>query len=76
MVSFEAGSYEQELAKARAEGTAWPCHCGDDNPGHYDACHTCQTPSWDCPFCEAANCSRIAHCRRCQRQLKVMGVTP
>ncbi|MEV8101926.1 hypothetical protein [Streptomyces sp. NPDC088135] len=46
-------NYERDLKQSVALGTAWPCHCGDSNPPGYDACHTCQTPSWD------------SVCRRC-----------
>ncbi|MFJ8374072.1 hypothetical protein ACIQ9I_21140 [Streptomyces sp. NPDC094461] len=58
-------SYERDL-KSAALGMAWPCHCGDSNPPTYDACHTCQTPSWDCA-CRAVNCTRDSICRRCHK---------
>lgn len=41
-------SYEQDLADAQREGTAWPCTCHALNPPSYDACHDCQRPSWTC----------------------------
>jgi hypothetical protein len=58
-------SYLDELAAAQQEESAWRCPCGTENPPHYDACHTCQRPSWTCAECHTVNPTAYPECEVC-----------
>lgn len=59
------GTYLEDLAAAKRTRRAWGCTCGADNPPHYDACHSCQRPSWTCAACGTVNTTGRGECYEC-----------